>query len=75
MSIERRLPKRFNKETSRSVEHAHDLAAGDYTTGLCPVCNQPMVLSSLKQAGNRPVYVCLEHRVCLPLSKEENTNV
>lgn len=72
--MERRVPKQLakTKTPARAKETANaGLAAGDYTEGLCPVCNTPMVTTSLKQNMDRPVYVCLAHRVCLPLSAKE----
>ena len=67
--MERRTPFPAKERKQELADTGLGVSKEGYSTGLCPVCQQKMVVTSLKQNGDRPVYVCLTHRVCLPLSK------
>lgn len=70
----RRIPKSMDRG---AILPSTALAAGGNKTetafandveGECPVCNTPMKLSV---ANGVDVYVCLQHRVVMPLKNEE----
>ena len=65
---------RINPLVTASVKGAKEMARWDNEErGICPVCTQEGNPQEMRLAKTQlgPVYVCLEHHVCLPV---ENGN-
>jgi hypothetical protein len=46
-----------------SAAHKETARQNNTQLGACPVCQKAMQLAN---AGGHPVYVCMDHAVCLP---------
>ena len=65
MTTERRNPLKPNHV---EVAGHLDLPGSTYTPGYCPECQKAMAVTT---ADGIPTYVCIEHRISLPVEHAE----
>lgn len=81
--VERRIPRLMMRPPEKTVAssasvtrkipqgpHTKVVAFTNEVEGECPVCHQPMKTSI---ANGIDVYVCMDHRVTMPLKNQDGT--
>lgn len=70
MTIQRKNPfdNAVAPATREAVTAGNVDAISTYREGLCPECQRPMILTD---TAGIPSYVCLDHRINLPLRKQQ----